>query len=134
MPNTAPAVLVQGTTVTIGGTALPGVFATPDMGSDPERVDVTPVSDTSGKKIYIAGLQDVQNLNFDFYPTSSLPADANNVSCSVTYPNGQTHSFTADTRYFMLATSPGEPLKARCSCVVTSWGSGSSSSSSGGGT
>ncbi len=131
MPNTAPAVLVQGTTVTIGGTELPGVFATPDMGSDPERVDVTPVSDTSGKKIYIAGLQDVQNLNFDFYPISSLPADANNVSCSVTYPNGQTHSFTADTRYFMLATSPGEPLKARCSCVVTSWGS---SQSGGGGT
>lgn len=132
MPNTAPAILVQGTTVSIGSTTLPGVFATPDMGSDPERVDVTPVSDTSGKKIYIAGLQDVQNLNFDFYPTSSLPADANNQSCTVTYPNGQTHSFTADVRYFMLATSPGEPLKARCSCVVTSWGS--SSSSGGGGT
>ena len=108
-------------------------MATPDMGSDPERVDVTPVSDTSGKKIYIAGLQDVQNLNFDFYSTGSLPADANNVACSVSYPNGQTHTFTADVRYFMLATSPGEPLKARASCVVSSWGD-SSSSSSGSGT
>ena len=134
MPNTAPAILAQGTIVTIDGTELPGVFATPDMGSDPERVDVTPVSDTSGKKIYIAGLQDVQNLNFDFYPTGTLPSDVNNKSCRVQYPNGASHSFTADVRYFMLATAPGEPLKARCSCVVTSWGSGGSSSSSGGGT
>ena len=133
MPNntSSAGMLVQGTTVTLGGTTLANVFSTPDMGSDPERVDVTNVTDTSGKKLYIAGLQDVQNLNFDFYPTGTLPADANNQSCTIAYPNGQSHTFTADVRYFMLATSPGEPLKARASCVVSSWGS---SQSGGGGT
>ena len=133
MPGeTTNGLLAQGMSINLGsGSAGLKWCATPDMGSDPERVDVTNLTDTSGKKLYIAGLQDVQNLNFDFYYTGELPDDVNNQTCTITYPGGTSHSFTADVRYFMLATSPGEALKGRASCVVSSWGS---SQSGGGGT
>lgn len=122
--------LSAGIQVSIGG-ASAKCCATPDMGADPEKVDVTSFDDLV-KKRYIAGLEDVQTLNFDFIYTGTLPADVNNASCSVTYPGSASHSFTADVRFFMLAAAPGDPLKYRASCVVTDWGG--SSSSSGGGT
>ncbi len=123
--------LSAGIVVTIGGTTLENCCSTPDMGKEPDKVDVTNFGCMT-KKAYIAGLEDTDTLNFDFYPTDQLPSDANNASCTVEYPNGTEHSFTGDARFFMLAAAPGEALKARCSVVVSDWGeSGGSSSNNG---
>ena len=125
--TTAAALLSAGITVAIGSTTPAACCSTPDMGAEPEKVDVTSFDDLV-KKRYIAGLEDVNALNFDFYyGGGTLPADANGASVTVTYPGGMSHSFTADVRYFMLAASPGEPLKYRASCVVSDWGGSSNS-------
>lgn len=131
---TAAGMLSAGITVTLGSTTLTNVFSTPAMGKEPEKQDVTNFGCTT-KKAYIAGLEDVDTLKFGFYPVSTLPADANNVSCTVTYPNGTSHSFTGDVRYYMGEQTAGTPLKAEAAVVVSDWGSttNSSSNSSGGG-
>lgn len=138
MPDPTPAavegILTAGIVVTLGSTTLTNVYSTPDMGAEPERVDVTSF-DNMTKKAYIAGLEDVSTLNFDFYVTSNeLPANQTGVQCTVTYPaatsggTGISHSFTADVHYFMLAAGINEPLKARASCVVSDWGESDSNS------
>lgn len=119
--SSAAGMLSAGIVVTIGSVTLDNCYATPDMGKEPDKVDVTNFGCMT-KKAYIAGLEDTDTLNFDFYPTGALPSDANNQQCTVEYPNGTEHTFTGDARFFMLAAAPGDALKARCSVVVSDWG------------
>lgn len=70
-----PGVLSEGTKLSIKEALVfvevAGVKGIPQLGSDPERVDVTTLA--SKKRAYIAGLQDVDNLEFAIvYQTSNF--------------------------------------------------------------
>lgn len=49
----------------IGTNTIAGCQGTPDMGSEPEKIDVT-TFDNDTYKTYIEGLMDLQSLDFDF--------------------------------------------------------------------
>jgi hypothetical protein len=89
----------------------PGTFSVidllmevPELGGDPEKVDVTTLAD--GVKKYIPGVKDLGDLAFKFlYDNSSATSnyrvlrglqDAGKaVKFKVEYPDGTTHGFTA---------------------------------------
>lgn len=56
------AISTYNTTLTIGGTSV-GIFDFPDMGSDPETIDVTTLQDAQYK--YIAGIKGSGALSFN---------------------------------------------------------------------
>ena len=123
MPNTAE-ILTAGITFKIGETKIDSCFSTPDMGSEPEKVDVTSFDDTEFKH-YIEGLQDVQTLNFDFYnKTTNYNAAKTGqgtagTTYTVTYPSGVTYTITGSHRVFMLSAAPNEPEKFRIVITVS---------------
>ena len=80
-----------------------GVKSIPAFGSDPEKVDVTTLADS--KRAYIAGLQDVDNLEFAFvYRTAefktlhALAQGGSTLDFKVTYPDGMTVKFKGQPR------------------------------------
>lgn len=60
-------------------TKLVDITEFPDLGGDPERIDVTTLSDTS--RVYIPGVQDVQDLQFTANYTK---ADYNTIAALTT--------------------------------------------------
>lgn len=105
-----PGVLTKDTKLSYEKTP-PGTFSVidllmevPEMGGDPEKVEVTTLSDAVKK--YIPGIKDLGDLTFKFlYDNSSVTAnyrvlkglqDANKaVKFKVEYPDGTAHAFTA---------------------------------------
>ena len=80
-------------------TTLPGLQAVPEIGGDPEQVDVTTLADATKK--YIAGIQDMDSLEFTFLydnatfitlKTAQLAGTEK--SFKITYPDGSTCTFT----------------------------------------
>lgn len=109
----------------IGSTAISNCYSTPDMGSDPEQIDVTSFDDTVNKH-YIPGLQDVQKLNFDFYNKQSNfnaavtaePSAGATATYTITYPSGLVYTITGSHKTYALATAPNEAEKFRISVSV----------------
>jgi len=119
----------KGITFTIGSSSpvtITKLYSTPDMGSDPEQVDVTSFDDTTTKS-YIPGLQDVQKLNFDFWnektnfvaAASAEPQNGQTVTYTVTYPSGVVYTITGSHQTYVLADSVNEGEKFRISISVS---------------
>ena len=80
-------------------TVIAGVKSVPQIGSDPERVDVTDLQ--SEKRQYISGIQDVDNLEFSvIYRTSEFAAfqlfaetAKSNTEFEIEYPDGMKVEF-----------------------------------------
>ena len=125
MPGNTTEILTAGIEFKIGDTKIDACYSTPDMGSEPERVDVTSFDDTEFKR-YIEGLQDVQSLNFDFYnKTTNYTAAKTNqgtagTTYTVTYPSGVTYTITGSHRVFMLSASTNDAEKFRIAITVSS--------------
>lgn len=108
----------------IGTTAVESCFSTPDMGSEPEKIDVTSFDDIKNKK-YIEGLSDVQSFNFDFYDTTANfnvvhAKDGAENSYSLEYPDGSKYSWSGTHRSYKLSAAVGGAIKFRVSCTVNS--------------
>ena len=106
----------------IGGTKIPGCVSTPDMGSEPARIDVTTFDNLTNKS-YIPGLQDIQSLNFDFIAqTGNFAAahalDGTATTYSVEYPDGSSCSWSGKHQTYKLGTSVGDTLKFRVACTI----------------
>ncbi len=106
---------------TIGGTAIAGCYGTPDMGSEPAKIDVTSFDDTEYKN-YIEGLMDTQSLNFDFFDqTSNFSAahvkDGQVCQYQLTFPDNSGYSWSGTHRTFKLAASVGDAVKFRIACT-----------------
>lgn len=119
MPDPTPtAHLTAGISFKIGGTAIAACYSTPDFITEPERVDVTTFDDPT-YKAYIAGLQDLNSLNFDFinlgtnYTAAVSSAGTANTTYTVTFPSGMTVSITGEHRVGPLAASVNEAEKFR---------------------
>ena len=90
-----------------GGTTfveIPHLMEVPELGSTPEKIDVTTLSDTS--KRYIPGIKDFGDLVFKFlYDNSTAGANYRvlknmenaglAVPFQIRYPDGTTHTFEA---------------------------------------
>lgn len=115
---TATAHLTAGISFKIGGSAIAACYSTPDFITEPERVDVTSFDDTT-YKAYIAGLQDLNSLNFDFinlgtnYTAAVSSASTANTTYTVTFPSGMTVSITGEHRVGPLSASVNEAEKFR---------------------
>lgn len=111
----------------IGSTAITRCYSTPDMGSDPEQVDVTSFDDTTNKH-YISGLQDVQKMNFDFWnekdnfnaAVTAEPAAGSTATYTITYPSGLVYTITGSHQTFQLASGINEGEKFRIAISVAS--------------
>jgi hypothetical protein len=119
MPDPTPtAHLTAGIEFKIGGNTIAACFSTPDFITEPERVDVTSFDDTT-YKAYIAGLQDLNSLNFDFinlgtnYTAAVASASTANTSYTVTFPSGMTVTISGEHRVGPLAASVNEAEKFR---------------------
>ncbi|MBD9846474.1 phage tail protein [Enterococcus faecalis] len=84
-----------------GGTfkELAGLQSVPEIGGDPEQVDVTTLADSTKK--YIAGIQDMDSLEFTFLYDQSVFKELKVVQNSgkeadfkITYPDNTTCTFT----------------------------------------
>lgn len=85
-------------------TELEYLMEVPEMGGDPEKVDVTTLKDSVKK--YIPGIRDLGDLSFKFlYDNSTANSNYRTLrglqesnkaaSFKVTYPDGSTHGFDA---------------------------------------
>ena len=118
MPDTGTAHLTAGITFKIGSNTIAGCYSTPDFITEPERVDVTTFDDPT-YKAYIAGLQDLNSLNFDFinlgtnYSSAVSSAGTANTSYEVAFPSGMKVTITGEHRCGPLAAAVNEAEKFR---------------------
>lgn len=77
---------------------LEGLQSVPEIGGDPEQVDVTTLVDATKK--YIAGIQDMDSLEFTFLYDNAVFKELKAVQTSgkeaefkITYPDGSTCTF-----------------------------------------
>ena len=77
---------------------LPGLQSVPEIGGDPEQVDVTVLTDATKK--YIKGIQDMDSLEFTFLYENAIFKKLQAVQLSdkeadfqITYPDGSTCTF-----------------------------------------
>lgn len=77
---------------------LEGLQSVPEIGGDPEQVDVTTLVDATKK--YIAGIQDMDSLEFTFLYDNTVFKELKAVQTSgkeadfkITYPDGSTCTF-----------------------------------------
>ena len=113
---------------------LYGLNGYPDMGSEPERKEVTNMRD--GNKRYIGGLQDTGNLSFDFYYNKEAKADAGNVvnnsfadlkerentllDWRLTYPDGSYYTWKGKPTAYITAGKVGDVIAFKLSTSVES--------------
>lgn len=78
---------------------LAGLQSVPEIGGDPEQVDVTTLADSTKK--YIAGIQDMDSLEFTFLYDQSVFKELKAAQISgkeadfkITYPDNTTCTFT----------------------------------------
>lgn len=122
--TTNTATLTAGITFEIGSTTIDGCMSTPDFIFSREKVDVTTFDDDT-YKAYIGGLQDTNELNFDFidygtnYTAANTGTQTPGTTYTVTFPSSHTITITGDHVVGPLAAAPNEPLKFRVSITAT---------------
>lgn len=110
-----------------GGSATPteiiGISTVPEIGADPEKVDVTTLADANKKSI--AGLRDASSLAFTaIYKGSNFKAvnalnTTTNYDWTVTYPDGMTVTFTGQPSVKLGSTEVNGALKFTLTVVVS---------------
>ena len=134
----------QGITLSVSttedGTYRPmyGFFSVPDLGKDPEDIDVTNFAHRTTKKIS-SGVKDYDNLIFDAYINIKEASESETTQIlesykylrqaqdagtklwnKLTYPDGGTHTWKGSPRAWRLASNIKEALKFRYSTTVES--------------
>lgn len=108
---------------TIGGSEINGCYSTPDMGGEPEKIDVSSFDQKKYKK-YIQGLMELPTLQFDFFDstvnyTTALNAESDaSKAYSLTYPDGSGYTWTGTHRTFKLGAAVGDAIKFRIVCTA----------------
>ena len=117
---------------------LYGLNGFPDMGGEPEKVDITNMRD--GNKRYTSGLTDTGNLSFDFYYNRAKDAETttggitmvnnafaamkaqegNLLNWKLTYPDGSSYSWTGKPTVYISSGSVGAPISFKLSVSVES--------------
>lgn len=103
----------------IESNAIAGCYSTPDMGSEPEKIDITSFDEDTYKK-YKEGLIDVQNFNFDFFDKTenykaARAAEGKQNTYDLSYPDGSGYTITGTHRTYKLAAQVGDVVKFRIS-------------------
>lgn len=107
----------------IGSTEINGCYSTPDMGGEPEPIDVTSFDQKKYKK-KIQGLMELPSLQFDFFDstvnyTTALNAESDvSKTYSLTYPDGSGYTWTGTHRTFKLGAAVGDAIKFRVICTA----------------
>ncbi|EJW14286.1 phage tail protein [Paenibacillus alvei] len=110
-------------------TEIPFLMEVPEMGGDPEKVEVTTLKD--GVKKYIPGIRDLGDLAFKFLYDNATAAsnyrilrglqDSNTVATfKVEYPDGTGHQFDAYVNVKMDAASVNAAMTFTCSMSLQS--------------
>ncbi len=105
------------------GTEIVGISTVPEIGADPEKVDVTTLADD--KKKSIAGLQDASSLAFSaIYKGANFKAvnalsSTKNYDWTVTYPDGMTVTFTGQPSLKLGSAEVNGALKFTLTIVVS---------------
>ena len=111
------AILSKGIKLKAGEAEISGLISIPDMGGDPEQVDVTTLADASKK--YIAGLVDYGSLDFEFnyesgaagnYAVLGEKEDAE-TEWTVELPDGAKFVFTGTCKRKLNAAAVNEAIK-----------------------
>lgn len=96
----------------------------PALGSDPEKVDVTHLG--SGKKAYIKGIEDTDNLEFaivyqgdNFRDIHTLVNANKSVSWAITYPDGLKAEFKGEPYYKFDGTEVNQAIGFNLGVVVS---------------
>lgn len=112
------ALLTKGISLSLSGTELTGLQETPELGSTPEKVEVTTLADSAKK--YIPGLDDYGDLAFKFlyengtsssFRTLQAKADAKSIDeYVVTLPDKTTFTFDASVAVKVDAAQANNPI------------------------
>lgn len=113
--------LTAKTTFMIGSTKIDGLTSTPDMGSEPEKVDITSF-DNEKYMSYIPGLMDPGTLTFEFVDkTSNFNAaygtEGSENTYTLTFPDGSKYTWKGTHRTYKRAASVGDRLNFAVSCT-----------------
>lgn len=104
---------------------LYGLNGYPDLGSEPEQVDVTNMRDKN--KRYISGLTDPGSLQFDFYYNAETVSDTGNVikkafaalqqkkdallSWKLAFPDGTNYTWQGKPTVYITSGGVNDPMK-----------------------
>lgn len=124
-------ILSKGTTLSYKPTssgefvAIAGVKSIPQIGTDPERIDVTDLQ--SDRRRYIAGLQDVDNMEFavvyrtqEFATFHAFAEDATSTTeFEISYPDGMKVTFKGEPTVRLGATEVNGALEYSIVIVVS---------------
>lgn len=130
--TTGQPMLTAGIVFKIGDTVIPNLLSTPDMLFSREKVDVT-TFDNKKRKAYIGGLEDTDELNFDFidigtnYTAALQNQRTPGTKYTVTYPDGTVITITGDHATGKLSASQNDALKFRVAITATDIDDGSGS-------
>lgn len=83
----------------IGSTSIPGLQSIPSLGGEPERVDITTLSDT--QRHYLNGVKDYGELEFTFLyipATTGTSSTPSNYSTAKTFVDGTEKTVTLTLR------------------------------------
>lgn len=127
------------TTFSIGSTKIDGLTSTPDMGSEPDKVDIT-TFDNEKYMSYIPGLMDPGSLTFEFVDKTSnfnaaYGAEGKENTYTLTFPDGSKYSWKGTHRTYKLGASVGDRLNFAVSCTPSTeleYTTGTASTSSAG--
>lgn len=111
------------TTFKIGTTAIEKMKSTPDMGSEPDKVDVTSF-DNEKYKSYITGLMDPGSLVFEFWDdttnfNAAKDAESSDTTTSYTleFPDGSKYTWSGSHRVYKLSASVGDAVSFAIACT-----------------
>ncbi|MCM1335307.1 MAG: hypothetical protein NC084_12840 [Bacteroides sp.] len=109
------------TSLTIGNTKIEGLTSTPDMGSEPEKIDITSF-DNEKYKSYIPGLMDPGSLTFEFIDKTSnfnaaYAAEGTTNSYELTFPDGSKYAWSGTHRTYKLAAAVGDRVNFAVACT-----------------
>ena len=128
MSETVKGLLTKGITLSKGEDVLKGLQETPEIGSTPEKVEVTTLEDSA--KRYIAGLDDYGDLAFKFlynnadgsaFRVLSAAQKAGRIDeYTVKFPDGTTFKFSASVAVKMDAAQANNPLTFTATLTLNS--------------
>lgn len=128
MSEKVQGLLTKGITLSKGDTVLPGLQETPEIGSTPEKVEVTTLDDSA--KRYIAGLDDYGDLAFKFLYDNGESSAFRILSAAqkegavdtykVAFPDGTSFSFEASVAVKVDSATANNPLTFTATLTLNS--------------
>lgn len=110
------------TTLKIGSVTITNMKSTPDMGSEPDKVDVSSF-DNEKYKSYITGLMDPGSLVFEFWDVTSnfnaakTAESTTAASYTLEFPDGSKYTWSGTHRVYKLGASVGDAISFAIACT-----------------